>query len=403
MVKISDINAIPVMTSNTTPRGTASASSVQADSASYYAFRAFDNNKDSGWVSKTSTDEWLEYDFPANCMVAKYTISHRSLGQVTEAPKSWRFEAFNGSSWVTLDSIDNQVGWTQGEEREFYVQNFNYYKKYRLFFTSNNGQIFIGIGELKMFEAIPEKRVALKNPTTNQNYSLADKTLIHLPSTSDKNMISYGIEQGKEIQLDVPFTKHIYVNDTPSGRHFTQQINNSNTLKVREIKKDNGYTPIFTWYETRMTSNTAPSPLVASASSVYNDPRYLEFKAFNGTNLDANDVFLFASGVLTGWLQIDFGKNTQVDSIRITSINLSGSVTATPKDMKFQGSLDGIIFEDIYTLPPQTGWGANETRSFNLGRQSNFRFYRLVVDSNNGYTSYTAIGQLVFGYKREVN
>lgn len=189
-----------------------------------------------------------------------------------------------------------------------------------------------------------------------------------------------------------------------NGKVFTHDVGVINTLSIKELVENKDFEPLYTWYETRMNSNTAPSPLVSSASSVYkNDPRYLEFKAFNGTNLDANDVFIFASGVLTGWIQLDFGKNTQVDSVRITSINLSGSVTATPKDMKLQGSMDGALFEDICTLPQQTGWGANETRSFDLGQKNSYRFYRLVVDSNNGYASYTAIGQLAFGYKREVH
>ena len=51
------------------------------------------------------------------------------------------------------------------------------------------------------------KRLSLKNPTTNERYSLDDKTLIPLPDSSNKNMILYGIEQGREIQLDEPFNK----------------------------------------------------------------------------------------------------------------------------------------------------------------------------------------------------
>ena len=50
----------------------------------------------------------------------------------------------------------------------------------------------------------------LKNPTTNQAYSLDDKTLISMPDTSNKNMILYGIETGKEIKLDEDFDKVNY-------------------------------------------------------------------------------------------------------------------------------------------------------------------------------------------------
>lgn len=53
-------------------------------------------------------------------------------------------------------------------------------------------------------------RLIIKNPTTNQHYSLAEKTLIPLPDASNKNMISFGIETGKEIKLDEDFDKVNY-------------------------------------------------------------------------------------------------------------------------------------------------------------------------------------------------
>lgn len=54
-------------------------------------------------------------------------------------------------------------------------------------------------------------RLILKNPITNNYYSLLDKTLIHMPNNSTKNMQLYGIEQGKEVQLDVPFDNIEYI------------------------------------------------------------------------------------------------------------------------------------------------------------------------------------------------
>jgi len=55
--------------------------------------------------------------------------------------------------------------------------------------------------------ALLKKNMILKNPTTNQHYSLAEKTLVPLPDTSLKNMILHGIEAGKEIRLDEDFNK----------------------------------------------------------------------------------------------------------------------------------------------------------------------------------------------------
>lgn len=57
------------------------------------------------------------------------------------------------------------------------------------------------------------KKMTLKNPTTNKHHSLSDSTLISIPSSSHENIILHGIEQGKEIQLDVGFNKINYVEE----------------------------------------------------------------------------------------------------------------------------------------------------------------------------------------------
>jgi len=55
--------------------------------------------------------------------------------------------------------------------------------------------------------------LAIKNQLTEKVYSLSANTLISLPSTSPKNMILHGLEQGKEIQLDTGFNKINYVEE----------------------------------------------------------------------------------------------------------------------------------------------------------------------------------------------
>ncbi|OXS65583.1 hypothetical protein B1B04_24965 [Lysinibacillus sp. KCTC 33748] len=146
-------------------------------------------------------------------------------------------------------------------------------------------------GELKQFKKYI-KKLALKNPSDcDKIYSLSENTLIHLLDSSDKNMILHGIEQGKEIQLDIPFDKHRHFNDTPvanvSGKVFTHDIGKVNTLNIIEIGEKKKFEPIYTWYNTNMTSDTAPAPLVASASSV-NSSIYGASKAFDGNTVDSS-------------------------------------------------------------------------------------------------------------------
>ena len=54
---------IPIMTSNTTPSGEVSASSVYNNNDQYAAWRAFDNNGSYGWASTSGTSSWIKYIF----------------------------------------------------------------------------------------------------------------------------------------------------------------------------------------------------------------------------------------------------------------------------------------------------------------------------------------------------
>lgn len=80
----------------------------------------------------------------------------------------------------------------------------------------------------------PIKKMILKNPSTNQHYSLADKTLIPLPDASNKNMILYGIEAGVEIQLDEAFDKIQYIVETP-----TVETSSESLVFKKKISKEN--------------------------------------------------------------------------------------------------------------------------------------------------------------------
>lgn len=83
---------------------------------------------------------------------------------------------------------------------------------------------------------LPINSMILKNKITNQAYSLSDSTLIHLPDSSDKNMILHGIEQGKEIQLDVDFDKIQLIQDTSevlgSGKLYSHSLSVKDTKKI---------------------------------------------------------------------------------------------------------------------------------------------------------------------------
>ncbi len=161
-------NVIPAMTSNTSPGGISSASSVWISTnngSNYPAWKAFDHDTSttsSGWVSENNTPRgWLSYEFPTAKRITKYTIVSRNpvdyTLQITELPKSWTFEAWDelSSKWIVLDTRSNVANWSFNIKKEFTFNNTNLYKKYRLNINENCGlTVYTAIGELEMMETV---------------------------------------------------------------------------------------------------------------------------------------------------------------------------------------------------------------------------------------------------------
>ncbi|MEQ6047785.1 hypothetical protein U2I53_02025 [Lysinibacillus capsici] len=227
MAKASDISAIPIMTSNTTPSGIVSASSEF--STSYQAWIVFGQTaKNAYWCSKyREGSSWLSYEFPQAKRIIRYSILMES--GVAYAPFNWTFEGFDEASgtWIVLDTR-TEVSFVINIKQLYDFNNDGFFKKYRINISKGSNTDYTYISKMEMFEPLPEKRAVLQNPTTNQHYSLSDNTLIHLPDNSNKNMLSHGIKQGTEVQLNVPFEKTKYILDTNeaigNGKVFRKAI-----------------------------------------------------------------------------------------------------------------------------------------------------------------------------------
>lgn len=168
------VKATPNMTSNTTPSGIVSSSSIVGTGSE--AWRAFDGKDNQGLVS-SGTVGYLQYEFPNEVQIGKYIIrSGTSTGaQLTSIPKNWTFEGSNDSTnWTVLDTQLNQTWATTLTEKEYVIKDPKYFKMYRLNWTANNGgTTYTNINEFKMFDMTPSK--------TNQ-----------IPFVSKNNYIQYG-------------------------------------------------------------------------------------------------------------------------------------------------------------------------------------------------------------------
>ncbi|MDH6671980.1 hypothetical protein M2277_002642 [Paenibacillus sp. LBL] len=176
MPYLSNDNAIPLMTSNTTPSGVVSASSAFSAGNEWVAF----TNNSSDWrTANGNVEGWIRYDFPRKVCIGKYSIVPGST--ITANPKMWLFEGSNdGINWTMLDSKGNQTSWASSAD--YTIPNRVSYSKYRLNIGQNNGYLtFTSLRQLLMYEYVFDNTFLISDKVNY--YSLV------MPNPS-KNLIS---------------------------------------------------------------------------------------------------------------------------------------------------------------------------------------------------------------------
>ncbi|OXS65743.1 hypothetical protein B1B04_24870 [Lysinibacillus sp. KCTC 33748] len=160
------------------------------------------------------------------------------------------------------------------------------------------------------------------------------------------------------------------------------------TDKIYSLESNNA-----SLYETKMASNTTPSPLVASASSVWSSS-YEAWRVFNGTNNNSGDCWASAN-YKSGWIQIDFGAMYSFNRMRLSARNDLGSITASPKHFQILASKDGVTYSILFETKNEINWAVKETREYTFKSTKKYRYYKLNIIDNNGF-SYIAIGKIEF-------
>lgn len=175
MAYLSNENAIPLMTSNTTPSGVVSASSSWSANNEFHAF----TNSTSDWRTQTGyVAGWIRYDFPRKICISKYTIVPGST--ITANPKLWTFEGSDdGINWTILDSKGSQTSWSSSAD--YTIPNRVSFSKYRLNISENNGySTHTNIRQLMMYEYVYEQKFLISSAGNyySVNMSNIDKNLI---------------------------------------------------------------------------------------------------------------------------------------------------------------------------------------------------------------------------------
>lgn len=134
-----------------------------------------------------------------------------------------------------------------------------------------------------------------------------------------------------------------------------------------------------------MTSNTSPSPYVASASS---DPvGYHPWNAFDGTGGG------WVGSGPAAWLQIEIGTSYVLDSYSISAAETSSS--RAPSAWTMEGSPDGSTWTTLDTKTGITGWGSPSTRTFAIATPgSGYQYFRINITANGDGGTLTEIDRL---------
>ncbi|WP_342550864.1 discoidin domain-containing protein [Lysinibacillus sp. FSL M8-0216] len=201
---------------------------------------------------------------------------------------------------------------------------------------------------------------------------------------------SYHITNYGELDLGIGVYAGSYSWAYSWGLSSTLLRANGKTFSLESIKVT---------HETKMTNITVPTPFVASASGHYGSG-YEPYKAFNGTAINASDTWISSRNTIVGWIQIDYGASSPkiANVLELTGRN-SSVLTDNVKDFNILGSNDSVNFDTLAQIRNQIDWAQVETRRFDFENDKPYRYYRIQVLDNNGY-SYVAIGEILFSYEK---
>lgn len=239
------------------------------------------------------------------------------------------------------------------------------------------------------------KKFIVKNDDTQKHYSFLYDNLVELPNGDMQTVINFGVDADTEIDLEKSYDKYGYASVGENGL-FVQKVGKQKSFHVNPMAKP--FEPFYNWYETQMTSSTAPVPLVVSASDQQSG--FEAYKAFNTLNA-SSDTWMTNSNIQNGWIQLDLGSPMVFNYLKVTSRNGTGYDTHAPKDFEILASNDNSTFINLGSINNQTAWKNYEQRTFAFGNSIAYRYYRINVLANNGGVI-LAINNITFGYEREV-
>jgi len=176
-MQLAALNSVtPVMTSNTAPAFYIASVSTFA-SASFDAWRAFDSDTSSRWITNAVPTGWIQLFFGTAQTVKTYSIT--SFIDI-RAPKDWTLLGSDTGAFAGEEAVlDTQTGIVFGAVETKYFSANGSYKYYRLDVTANNGGSNLQVAEVVFYD---NDITSSPSPTSNGWVALPKGSIIQ-PST----------------------------------------------------------------------------------------------------------------------------------------------------------------------------------------------------------------------------
>ncbi len=368
---------VPIMTSNTAPKGTAFSSSCLNDSSNSSAWVAFNRNISNYWHSAKGVPQYIGYDFTFGNIVNKVSARSSVFGSsYPNRTESYVIQGFDGTDWVDLsDTITHQFT-TSGDAPllETAFANGIAYNQYRLYITNStyqdNTNKYAIFTLIQFYGRRPYSGVQTLLRTagiTNKYYTTISQLL------NDTATLSTVINS--EDAVDYLVTAKAFINDICNNETAMTAIGNSNYASNALLADSDWYEAIVnsTYIELVlnvkvpiMTSNTTPSgeascyKLNASGGDAY--------RLFDGNTTTFVDQFYGQTGTLSNqWIQYEFPQSVKIKAF---SIRFSGGPITS---FKIQATND-TTFVDIQLF--NGSYSSNTTYLFSLNNEIKYKKWR---------------------------
>jgi hypothetical protein len=337
-------SAVPLMTNYTVPSGIVTTSGEF--NTSYRAWQLFDRNAGTSWFTPSSVlTGWVAYEFTSSKVITSYTLNTDGSNY---SAKNWTFEAWDGTTWVVLDTVINNLGTVT---RSF--TNTTAYIKYRINISANNGgTAYTSTRDLYMYEA----NDYLSTTTAGGGFILNDGVTVTCTGT--------GIVVGSVTCLTYSGAGSVTINSDIYGVAAT----NTNAFLI----SGTGTVTINGTVNGDTSSNGANNTINVTAAATLNVNG--KVNGYNGSRTDANAIRLGASGSvlnLIGDVETRGTLKTTVFLNTGTTLNMTGNAYCGFNQANGGRSISANnaiinITGNLYianTTGANTGWSALEANN----------------------------------------